>query len=388
MTKKKIFATIFPICENVHLTKDVGHIPYFLHKLYGYDAKIVTYKNNERYPGLDEEVKGLKLDFINNTGRLIFLEKAVLQYIWKNAKNIDVLNLYFFSKQSFVYGIMYKILNPKGFLYLKLDAYNETFAEGGIVAHSQKRIKNIFLKQLEKWFLQKADLLSIETREGERLLKLMYPRNGNKIIYLPVGVNDLFLNEHFSMPRGFEQKENIILTVGRIGAGIKNHEMILRALTKVNMKDWKMYFIGKCQPEFLDFFDQACRQFPDLKTNVVFTGEILDRIRLYEWYDRSKIFCLTSYRESFGISMIEAFYFGNYIVGTDGVMSLKDVTANGSYGAILKYNDDALAQTLQNLIDNDGQLSSKYNEIIKFAHENFVWSKIIRKLHERIENGI
>jgi len=111
------FVTIFPICENVHLTKDLGQIPFFLHKTYGYNSSIVSYKNSDNYSNLNGEVNGLTMEFIENTGRLSFLEKGVLKYIRKNAKNIDVLNLYIFSKFTFVYGIIYKILNPNGFCF-------------------------------------------------------------------------------------------------------------------------------------------------------------------------------------------------------------------------------------------------------------------------------
>ena len=143
MNKK--FVTIFPICENVHLTKDLGQIPFFLKHNYNYDSSIVCYKNNKEYSNLNGEVKGLRLEFIENKGRFIFLEKSVLSYLKKNSRNIDVLNLYIFSKFSFVYGIYYKILNPKGFLFLKLDGYNETFKEGNKIKHSTNSIKNLFL---------------------------------------------------------------------------------------------------------------------------------------------------------------------------------------------------------------------------------------------------
>ena len=44
--KKKKFLTIFPLTENVHLTKDVVMIPYVLYKEFGYESTIATYKNN------------------------------------------------------------------------------------------------------------------------------------------------------------------------------------------------------------------------------------------------------------------------------------------------------------------------------------------------------
>ena len=382
----KRFVTIFPICENVHLTKDLGQIPYFLHKLHGYDSTIVCYKNSEHYDNITSEVKGLKIDFIENTGRLSFLERGVLKYIYKNAKQIDVLNLYIFSKFTFVYGILYKKLNPKGFLFLKLDGYNETFAAGNKIAHSTNPIKNSILKYLEKSFLKKVDLVTIENQEGEKLVQKMFPSIASKVMYLPVGVNDLFLNEVFTnKQKSFKEKENIILTVGRVGEEIKNQKMILRALTKTDMKDWKMVFVGPVNDSFKLYFNELCIKFPYLKEKVIFTGNISNRVELYEWYNKSKVFCMTSLKESFCHSISEALYFGNYIIGTEGIMSMKDVTDTGKYGVTLKSDDDTvLAATFQKVIDDDSQLSALYPEIVNFSRKYFVWSTIIGKVHEQI----
>ena len=381
--------TIFPICENVHLTKDLGQIPYFLHKLYGYNSSIVCYKNSEHYDNANGEVKGLKIDFIENAGRVSFLEKEVLKYIYKNARQIDVLNLYIFSKFTFIYGLLYKLRNPKGFLFLKLDGYNETFAEGNKIDHSTNGIKNRILKHLEKKFLEKVDLVTIENQEGEELVRNMFPSIASKVMYLPVGVNDLYLTEVFAnKQKSFKEKENIILTVGRVGEEIKNQKMILSALTKTDMKNWKMVFVGPVNESFRTYFEDLAVKFPYLKEKVVFIGNVSNRVELYEWYNKSKVFCMTSLKESFCHSISEALYFGNYIIGTEGIMSMKDVTDNGKYGATLKSDDDeTLATTFQKLIDDDSQLSVLYPDIINFSRKHFVWSNIIGKVHQQINNN-
>jgi len=280
------------------------------------------------------------------------------------------------------------MLNPSGFLFLKLDGYNETFAEGRKVVHSTKWTKNFILKRLEKMFLKKVDLISIENSEGEKLVKNKYPTIADKIIYLPVGVNDLFISNVFKGKlKSYPEKENIILTAGRIGEEIKNHEMILRALAKVNMKEWKMVFVGPVNPDFTVWFDRFIIDFPDLKSKIIFTGNISDRIELYEWYNRSKIFCMTSLKESFCHSIAEALYFGNYIIGTEGIMSMQDITEDGKYGVVLRSNDDnALAQTLQQFIENEAQLAELYPKIIAHSRKRFVWSEIIGKVYERVES--
>lgn len=383
----KTFVTIFPICENVHLTKDLGQIPFFLHKTYGYQSSIVSYQNNKEYTNLKGEVNGLNLNFIENTGRISFLEKGVLKYIRKNAKNIDILNLYIFSKFTFVYGILYKQLNPNGFLFLKLDGYNETFEKNNNIKHSTNFFKNFIFKFLEKQFLKKVDLITIENSLGEQLVKQKYPYLAHKVMYLPVGVNDLFLSQNFKDKfKQFQQKENIILTVGRIGEGIKNNEMMLRALSQITLGNWKMVFVGAINPDFKPYLDNWSKSNPQLKDKVIFTGEIKDRVELYEWYNKSKIFCMTSWKESFCHSIGEAIYFGNYIIGTEGIVSMRDLSDNEKNGVILKADDDkSLAQKLQYLMDNPTFLSDVFPEIVKYAHQNFVWSKIVGKIHQRIE---
>ncbi len=384
----KRFVTIFPICEDVHLTKDLGQIPYFLHKIYGYDSTIVCYKNSAHYTNIDEEVKGLKIDFIENLGRISFLEKGVLKYIYKNAKQIDVLNLYIFSKFTFVYGILYKLLNPTGFLFLKLDGYNETFDKETTISYSTNKIKHYILKRLEKVFLKKVDLISMENSDGTRLVKQKFPSVAEKIIYLPVGVNDIFLDEVFkNKHKEFQQKENIILSVGRVGEEIKNHEMIIRAIMQTNMKGWKMVFVGTINESFKAYFEKLSEEFPSLKEKVLFTGSISSRVELYEWYNRAKVFCMTSHKESFCHAISEALYFGNYIIGTEGIMSMKDITDNSKYGVTHKDNDDkALVATFQGIIDNESIVSAHNSGIINHSRNNFVWSKIIGKVHEQIEN--
>ena len=58
------FVTLFLRMKNVHLLKDVGMIPYILHRDYGVDSTMVSMKNEEKYPFLNKEVSGLKMRFL------------------------------------------------------------------------------------------------------------------------------------------------------------------------------------------------------------------------------------------------------------------------------------------------------------------------------------
>lgn len=352
-------------------------------KNYGYDSSIVSYRVSDNYFHKDGEVKGITLNFLDNNGRIFFIERAVVSYLFKNAKSTDVFNLYHLTKETFVYGLLYKMFNPKGFLYIKLDVYNEMLRSD--IVYSKNKIKNYFLKLLEKRLTKKADLFSVENREGLELFKMRFPNTTEKTIYLPNGVNDIFLQKEFSVLKKYSEKENLIITTGRIGMNVKNHEMILRAIAKVDLKGWKLYLVGPVHPPFMIFFEESCKTHPRLKEVVFFTGEVRDRKQLYEWYNKAKIFCMTSPHESFGISIVEAMYFGNYVIGTEGISTIKDLTNNGSLGAVVKLNDDdTLAKTFETLINNEKLISEKQDEIMKYLRENFLWSKLTARLNNRI----
>lgn len=383
----KKFVTIFPICENVHLTKDVGQIPYFLHHLYNYDSKIVCYRNQDNYKNIDTEVKGLKIEFIEKTGRISFAEKSIINYLIKYSKKIDILNLYSFSKFSFLYGVIYKIINPKGILFLKIDGYNTTFEDSQKIKYSNNKIKNFIIQKLENIFLKKVDLMAMENTFGVELVKNKFPKYTSKIIYLPVGVNDVFVSNNFKNKFNlFHQKENIILTVGRIGAAVKNNEMILNAIAQVDLKNWRMVFIGTVTEDFKKHYDTWAKKNPHQKNKIIFTGEITNRIDLYEWYNKSKIFCMTSWNESFCCSLAEASYFGNYLIGTEGIVSMNDLTNHEKYGVIINANDDVtMAFQLQNIINNSETIAKNHENLVKHSHENFSWSKIISNLNRHFE---
>jgi len=133
----------------------------------------------------------------------------------------------------------------------------------------------------------------------------------------------------------------------------KNNEMMLRALSQINLGNWKMVFVGAINPEFKPYLENWHKSNPELNDKVIFTGEIKDRVELYEWYNKSKIFCMTSWKESFCHSIGEAIYFGNYIIGTEGIVSLRDLSNNEKYGTIIPADDDkTLATKLQFLINH------------------------------------
>ena len=208
-------------------------IPYILHKEYKFEAKVACYNNGE-YPYISDLVEGLKLDFIPRDSGNALLDASA--YLRENAPKIDILNLYHFLDRTLEWARLYKALNPKGKIFLKLDA-NEWFIKQFDI--NEKNIKS------SHSILQECDLISVETTELYEYLNKQWPLT---IEYLPNGFYDFGVKK----PINYAEKENIICTVGRIGQYLKANDVLLEAfkLASPSLPDWKLKIIGPMEKSF------------------------------------------------------------------------------------------------------------------------------------------
>lgn len=380
--KIKHFLGIFPGLTNLHLSKSVGMIPYYMQRHHRYVSQIITYKTTvNHFPLLDKELKGLNVASIGDHFY------CVVKYLIKNAKNINTLFLYRFETRNLLYSLCYKLINFKGFVYLKLDQDMYDIIENPKLFSSKysfgakKYLYNLF----EILFLKLVDLFSVETVKSVEVLKLQYPCLRKKLIYLPNCVNDEFINNNIRVLT-YEEKEDIIITVGRIGSDQKNSKMLLDVLSELDIFRWKVYFIGPIEDHFQVVIKQFFIANPELKNKVVFTGQISDRYKLYSFYNRAKIYCHTAKWEGSPVVLPEAIYFGNYVVTTP-VSGASDVLDKGRIGTILNSTNDKeeLIITLETLINNDMFIKDKYELIRRYAKQNFVWKKMVQMLATEIE---
>jgi glycosyltransferase involved in cell wall biosynthesis len=360
---------LFPKAHNVHLIKDVGMIGYKLSELYNVNATLATY-NNDEYSYLKDEVKGLNIDYIDK--RLNFEILDSVYYITRNAKRIDVLQLFHMTLSSVIYTLVYKLFNRKGKVFLKLDCTWELV----------NRIRGLskLSKRLFGLFLDKVDIIGAEQKKILDNLKNLLGQNSQKLEYVPNGVN-------YSKLKNYEHinKENIILNVARIGNFEKATEVLLEAFSNIgdiSDRNWKLVLVGPIEEGFQNYIDDFFLKHDNLKDIIEFKGAIYDRQQLYSEYGKAKIFCLSSIYESFGISLIEAAAFGDVIVSTDvGIAS--ELVEEGC-GAVVKVGDvKALSKTLEEYMDKES-LTEVSEKMKKMCYENYDWDVIIQRLYERI----
>lgn len=356
------FVTLFPETENIHLLKDVGMIPYHLHKQFGYKASIATYENGA-YPYLGNEVRGLRLEYLQRRH-----DPAIdgMEYLRRHATAIDILHLFHLIPRTLDWINLYKALNPAGKVYLKLDA-NQHIKDIDIAGRSGMQISQV---------LRKCDLISVETRQLADYLNAVWPL---RVDYIPNGCFD-----GRRQPVDYAQKENVILTVGRIGTFAKASEILLTAFLQAqpHLKDWKLKLVGPVTPEFRQRVAACLGQNAKLRERIILTGEISDRQQLEAEYAKAKIFCLTSRWESFGIVLAEAAKSGCFLLTSD-VISASDLTDNERYGRIFAVdNVHQLTRLLIETGNNEDLLAANCGAVQAFAKEKFCWETISGQIHQ------
>lgn len=373
INKKKNFVTLFPRCENVHLTKDVGMIPYTLYKYYNYNSIIVCYKNSDKYEYLDKEVKGLKIEHLEKKYKSERFN--VFRYIVRNAKRIDILNVYHLNvKNQFLWCILYKMLNPRGEIYIKLDMNCMSIKE----ASTDKKL--YFL--LKRFFIRHAKVVSVESKEIQNDLEKIYK---TKVYYIPNGCYPIDLK--FSTKT--LKKEKRILNIGRIGNSQKATDILMEAFRKtLDFHDWNLEFVGPIEEEFKDYIDNFFKRYPNAIGRIEFVGEIENKEMLKEKYESARIFALPSrIGEGFPLVLVEALSNGCYIITSDSVPPAQEVTNNQKFGSIAKTNDiDDLKNIILETIEKvnfDNKLSE---DIRKYAYDNFNWKTICDKLDRMLNN--
>lgn len=384
------FCTIFPNYRDFHFFKDPGQIPYRFLRM-GYDSSVICYSGDD---SLSETGKYLKVVKIPGSYICRAFNSGIVGYLIRNAGRIDILNVFHYSWRSLLFAFIYKTFNRKGFVYLKLDhCVFARMAQGTESAGDYQldtgrtglkgRLKDNIAR---RFFVSKVDLWSVEDENSKALLEEKHDFLRARIITVFNGhTSDLPGSVPASDPL---QKEDIILTAGRLGTFQKSTEVLLEAYKSVaDSTQYNLHLAGPVEPAFKAYADRFFRENPALKGRVVFHGP-LGRDNLYRLYDRSRIFCLPSRFEGMAIVFPEAMYYRNAIVTTNNV-SIKPLIEKEGFGITVVRDDaDALAGAIKRLLHDPGLTDEMADRARKVALTQFNWDNIVNDLKQEIDKRL
>jgi glycosyltransferase involved in cell wall biosynthesis len=404
--EKIVFASFFPSCENIHLVKEVGSVPYFLQKDYGYEAFLISYKNGE-YPYLGTEVPGLRMHFmrkgmshalesvaaavfgrgglISRKARAFCTALDALPLLLNHGREIDVLELVHLDDTTVAVAWLYKAINRKGITYFKLDMDPMVIKEFEEDPALYQKRNYAFYRDVP------ADLLSVETRELYEFARAKHPyfsRFGDRLFYLPNGIDTGRMSQ-FS--RDFSAKESIVLHVGRIGAYQKASEVVLECFGRAarDLPGWELVIIGGMEKGFERRFEKFREDNPDIRERIKYLGFLDPREKVYEYYGRSKVLMFPSRFESFGFVAAEAESLGCVVLGSD-IPAIRELT--GGHGCLCPVdNADCFTERLRYLLSHEGRLKEMASGCSRYIIDNYGWHAVCgvldRAIRERLVKG-
>ena len=372
---KRLLMIFFEDSTTAHLTKEMCSYPYYLGKNHGWTCTYAYFghaclqnSDFERYCAL--VYLGDEIDYSNK-------KKIAAEYVRAHAVDYDILMFSNYGGASYTLARLAKRLNPSIRVYSKLDMNESGFAHfyDGTVLRRFKVIP-------EYWKSAAIDLFTVENRSFYETLKNMRLFR-NRIEYLPNPVS--LFGVDLSEIKSPQERENIILTVGRPGVPVKNTELFVEAVRHVDrdvFADWKFYIVGEPEPHFREHVEKICCEDPWIAQRLVLCGRVSDRRELYELYAKAKIMCMTSRSESFCIAVSEAMYFGAYPILTNFGRIVKDLTDNGRYGTVVPQEDAvALTAALERTAQR-ADLPALSREIRQFARSSFDYDHWTARLDE------
>lgn len=364
------------------LHKDPGQFPYHLSREVGWDAELVYW--TEAPITLHEPIdytRWVRLVNVSVSPSRARHTVMFLDYLRRRARDIDVLLVYHLTSESLFNLSLYKALNPRGIAVLKLDMDHRALAgfEPAPLVSKRAALMRLFAAT-------PLDFCIIETQRMYEGLRPHLERMGHALHVLPIGVD---CTERVDIDRVLEAKENIVLTAGRLGMEQKNAELLLCAMERLPstiLGDWQFWFVGTRTPEFEAQLNEVQRRRPDLARRLVVVDFVTSREELSALYRRSRVFCLTSRWESFGIVLGEAAFEGCYLITTD-VGAAPELTLQGQHGQVVPSEDTgALARALERVMTGATPTAEPARRVHEHVKTHFNWPSVARRFASLVED--
>ena len=373
MEQKKNITLLWRKLNSLEFGKDVVLVPYYLGQALGYQVEICCGYSEEIATQISKRQKK-DLHFVRRPLGYKPLQRIPIyvKYLWQNASRINLLMCFHWRLETFVNILLYKILNRDGLIYVKLDTESGKEWDLSRCSFIGRTIRKIIYNSC----LSKVNVISCETSQPYNSLchnKYFGDQLRKKLVLMPNAFDEAHLNILRIKERMYDEKENLMITVGRLGTSQKNTETLLKALEDVDLKEWKFCFIGPIENDFNSIIEQFYKNYPSKRKQIIFKGKIDNKKELWEWYNKAKIFVSTSRRESYGLVLNEAKRFRNYIISTR-TGAAEDLIEQEKYGYFIEQEDNiGLSNILSQIVNKQINIDVYHNyDSQKLSYQNMI----------------
>ena len=185
----------------------------------------------------------------------------------------------------------------------------------------------------------------------------------------------------------FEDKENIILTVGRIGSRQKATDSLIMAFSTIakRLDGWKLRLVGEVEEDFKPRISEIIRTNPHLLDSVEFVGSIEDKEILGREYRKAKIFCMPSRYEGGTPNVMSEALHGGCAIAVTKFDAYLESTDSGRCGKSCEIDDiEGIADMLSSMARDEEWLKQACHNAYNYAKEHFDMEKIVARIFENL----
>lgn len=340
----------------------------------GFKVKAVTLKFG-KYSNLmkEERVDGVsvyRLQLAKNERLLFALQAGVFSNFNRDKVSSDIIH----AMDSRAAGFIYKDKSP---LIVNINDYVASAISLNPFKkypwHATDSTKRYFYENTTKLFeflsFKRADGIISNSNFSTETVSSYYniPKNKVFTIYKGIDVSEF---------KGSAEKDIDVLFVGGNIEKKGIAELIDAAfMVKKDFPDVKFVAIGRCSDRYLSNLKNKAKSL-GLKDNITFIYN-LPHNKLVDYYHRARVFALPTYREAFGLVILEAMASKVPVVATD-VGGVPEIVNSNNGFLIPVYDSKQLAEKISFLLSNPSKAKAMGIEGLNTVSTKFNLNKMVK----------
>lgn len=299
---------------------------------------VCLYKNSKIYYEIDKKVKVIYLSNLypnRDEFKDALKKKNPFKIICEGIKAIYILFMKWYLISKYIYNSNSEVIISSRYYFTKLlnrYGYKDTIKVAEEHVYHNNDIK--YINKLRR-SLTNIDYLIPASNYLKDDYKEIFKFENVKVVYLPQVIDYLPSKKKIS-------GKNVIV-VGRLERE-KGLFDLIDIIKKVNDLDKSITFTicgdGSLRNDLVNYVKEL-----GLSKCVKFKGN-LSSIQLRKEYEKSSLFLMTSYEESFGLVLLEAMSYGLTCFAFDSALGAKEIIVKGSGKLIKDRNIDSMAQEI------------------------------------------
>lgn len=194
----------------------------------------------------------------------------------------------------------------------------------------------------------------------------------HKMVCIP---NPMLLGDVNIMP--YSEREQLIIAAGRLTYQ-KGYDLLIRAWSLVadKFQDWRLIILGSGEDEQL-LREMISKQVPDGRLQLITYSE-----RIFDYYNKASLFCLSSRFEGLPMVLIEALAFRLPIVSFNCNTGPEEIVEHGKNGLLCEpENVEQFSAAIEEVLKSE-QLRIKFSNYTQHMITKFEKSVVMKKWEE------